>query len=567
MCCAALNEPPTLPTFSKREQHAERRLLRRPTQRGTMEEMNGTIDIPRHLSVLRGAISVPFFTWLGTVIAFMLVYTLTASAPMLGEVVWQDSARFATGWWMTSLGGHTDIAGTTLSLMPLTITLLMIYASYQVFRSKRLRTWGEVATAVASQTLLVALIGAVVRPEGTWWYAIVGATFAALIAALFSVRESLLFNLPWWRYVERAVWQLRWVLRILALLVLAVVILAAVTGWSRIADIHGYYLTDIGGSIGLVVTQLMYLPVFVIWALTWLLGPGFAVGAGTNFSALGVTSAPLPAIPVLGMLPDVGSRVPWVLAIVAAVFLVLGLISTRRSSDVSLKFALRDAAVAGVAVALIVAVLAALATGSIGPDRMVETGPEPAKIFGMALLLIVLPLLVGTLAAHRETIVRVTGGVEGLRDKGQTWKAERDERLSKVSDDDDTAADTTFDDDGAPSARDSADTSISPEPMPDVDTASNTRISPDTTPDVDTADNAHKAPRPSAPQSSAPSPVSAAIQGSSPDRSLDAESETGTPDLNLTQDKPEDSAEKPPTASSPRKIPEGESPAGETRNG
>ena len=54
----------------------------------------------------------------------------------------------------------------------------------------------------------------------------------------------------------------------------------------------------------LAVAELAYLPNLVVWALAWLTGAGFAVGAGTHFAPDDVVGGALPAVPMLGALPS-----------------------------------------------------------------------------------------------------------------------------------------------------------------------------------------------------------------------------------------------------------------------
>ena len=54
----------------------------------------------------------------------------------------------------------------------------------------------------------------------------------------------------------------------------------------------------------LAVAELAYVPNLVVWALAWLTGAGFAVGAGTQFAPDGVVGGALPAVPMLGALPS-----------------------------------------------------------------------------------------------------------------------------------------------------------------------------------------------------------------------------------------------------------------------
>src|SRR5579875_1662426 len=58
-----------------------------------------------------------------------------------------------------------------------------------------------------------------------------------------------------------------------------------------------------GGSALLLLAGLSYLPNSVIWAIAYMLGPGFSFGTGTAVSPSGSALGPVPAFPALAALP------------------------------------------------------------------------------------------------------------------------------------------------------------------------------------------------------------------------------------------------------------------------
>ncbi len=380
-----------------------------------------TIDLSRELTVARGAIAPIFFGWLTMAVIATGFYTLTASAPTLGETTWHDVARMGTGWWMTALGGQTAIQGVTISLMPTLVTFIMAYASVVLFRRRGVARWAEVASAALTQAAVVAAIGVLVRPAGAWWPAIIGGAIMGGLTAAWAGNKTLLT----WAWLRRALPRTGIFLSVLAALTTVVVAVACVSGWSRIVQIHGYYLTGAVGTVGLILLQLAHLPTVFIWALAWMLGPGFAVGQGTNYSVLGVESAPLPAIPILGALPSVGEGYPWLLGALAAVFFVLGAVVTRWEGK-PLGASLLDSGLAVFLGAFAVAAVAAMGTGSIGPERLAETGPVPAAMFSMALLVLGLPFLLGALV-HPQTLAFLRARGSATAD----WAADRRESAKR----------------------------------------------------------------------------------------------------------------------------------------
>ena len=61
----------------------------------------------------------------------------------------------------------------------------------------------------------------------------------------------------------------------------------------------------------LLLASLCYLPNSVIWAIAYMLGPGFAFGIGTAVSPSGSALGAVPAFPMLAALPvGLDGRVP-----------------------------------------------------------------------------------------------------------------------------------------------------------------------------------------------------------------------------------------------------------------
>ncbi|WP_156178606.1 cell division protein PerM [Saccharothrix sp. ST-888] len=63
---------------------------------------------------------------------------------------------------------------------------------------------------------------------------------------------------------------------------------------------------SVAGYVGLLVACLLLLPNAVLWATSYALGPGFAVGADTVVAPTGTRLGPLPDFPLLALLPDGG---------------------------------------------------------------------------------------------------------------------------------------------------------------------------------------------------------------------------------------------------------------------
>lgn len=146
---------------------------------------------------------------------------------------------------------------------------------------------------------------------------------------------------------------------------------------------------DVLGSTVMTLGQLVYLPTLIVWVVSWLSGPGFAVGVGTAVSPAGTQLGVVPGIPVFGLLPENSSI--WMLIIVlvpvaAGAFAGWAVRSRLVWEGTPLGMGQRAVIAVGIgAVTAGVAALAAvLASGSMGPGRLAEVGPSPLP-FALAL--------------------------------------------------------------------------------------------------------------------------------------------------------------------------------------
>lgn len=174
---------------------------------------------------------------------------------------------------------------------------------------------------------------------------------------------------------------------------------ALLSGAGEIVALYETGNVDALGATVLTLGQLAYLPTLVVWAVSFLAGPGFALGAGTAVSPAGTQIGVVPGIPLLGVIPQTVS--PWLL-LLALVPVALGAFAgwiarsrlvrggradaagtaDGRSGGASEPFAARLVIVVGIAVlsAAAVALLAVMASGSIGPGTLAEVGPRPGPL-------------------------------------------------------------------------------------------------------------------------------------------------------------------------------------------
>lgn len=155
--------------------------------------------------------------------------------------------------------------------------------------------------------------------------------------------------------------------------------------YSRVRSLYGALDPGPGGAIGLGVVHLAAFPLLVVWGLAWLAGPGFSVGLGTSVTSSGTTLGPLPALPLLGVLPTPGENPFWLTPLAAGVFVLAGALAggvlaaggRARAPRVRLwQELITTAALAGVVVGL----LSWWASGSMGSAAMSVWGPDPLRV-------------------------------------------------------------------------------------------------------------------------------------------------------------------------------------------
>lgn len=160
----------------------------------------------------------------------------------------------------------------------------------------------------------------------------------------------------------------------------AVALAVVIRGGEVVALFESAHVDATGATV-LTLGHLAYLPTLLVWAVAWIAGPGFAVGAGTAVSPAGTELGVVPGVPVFGLLPETSSF--WMLIVVlipvgAGAFGGWLVRSRLVWSDAARPVGPRAAIAVVIALlsAGIVALAAAFASGSIGPGRMADLGPH-----------------------------------------------------------------------------------------------------------------------------------------------------------------------------------------------
>ncbi|MCT9818895.1 DUF6350 family protein [Microbacterium sp. W1N] len=164
----------------------------------------------------------------------------------------------------------------------------------------------------------------------------------------------------------------------------AVLAVALAVGGGDVVALFEAAHVDVVGAITVALAQIAYLPTLVVWGLAYAAGPGFLLGEGATVSAAGTDLGVLPAIPVLGIVPEAPSH--WLLLLAVAVVGIGALAGwiarARLVRDGADAVPARLAILAALAVGsgLAAAVLAVVASGSIGPGRLAVVGPQAGPL-------------------------------------------------------------------------------------------------------------------------------------------------------------------------------------------
>jgi hypothetical protein len=332
-----------------------------------------------------------------------------------GATVWQ--LGHVVPLWVTLPGDYLALAGIdpaaasfTLSLAPLAFAAFTaIFAARSGARAAEAGAW---ITGVAVGTLVYAAIATLVAlssrndlAAATLWQ---GILYPALIFGVPALLGALVAE--WREADDGSVAVLRdriesspdgWgeapalIARGSAVVIVGLVglgaLATAVAVFARGGEVIALYEAahaDALGVTALTLAELAYLPTLVIWAVSFIVGPGFSLGEGTAVAPAGTQVGVLPGVPILGVIPE--STTPWLL-LLALLPIALGAFAgwIARSRLVAHEvggshepIGARLVVTIGIATlsAAAVALLCALASGSIGPGALAHVGPAPGAV-------------------------------------------------------------------------------------------------------------------------------------------------------------------------------------------
>lgn len=179
-------------------------------------------------------------------------------------------------------------------------------------------------------------------------------------------------------------------------------------GYAEIISLYESVHAGVLGGIALTLGQLALAPNFVVWAASWLVGPGFAIGTGSSVGPLGTALGPMPVLPILGAVPVeapawgfLGILVP-VLAGFAAGLAIRPALQTALGERAGLGIQLVTGVSIGVVGGALLGLLALASGGPAGPGRLVDVGPDALLVGACAALEFGVAATLGILAGRRR---------------------------------------------------------------------------------------------------------------------------------------------------------------------
>ncbi len=358
----------------------------------------------------------------GSLVIVLVPVVLTWVVTGGGSASWLEVVQLATMLWL--LAQHTGLAveGGQLSLVPLGLGLLPLlacaYAGTRLARSldpmaeriaagaSRARPQPAPRAALVAMSVAHGLVGlliastlAMTELTPLLWQSFAGPAVVALLggglgslayahggarAGIAALRAAVPPRL------RRLVDPVGRALAVQGAAAALAVLAGIVVGFGRIVDLYDALGGGPFGIVMITLLQVVLVPNVVIWAAALLAGPGFAVGAGTEVSPLATTLGPLPALPILGALPDPGAK-PGYWLLVLVVPLAAGAAAAHRLLGAAdhdegrggLRGAAEDVAGLGLLAGAGAGVLAWLSGGPSGPGRLAEVGPNPVLVAGV----------------------------------------------------------------------------------------------------------------------------------------------------------------------------------------
>lgn len=351
-------------------------------------------------------------------VAVLLAGWLLAAA--IGVVGWLTSPdgqlsaalRVAGGVVVLAHGAPVSIAGQSISLAPLGLTAILIFLALpmatiaarqaasqagdpgeigRLWADTERIVWRVGATFAGVHAVAVALIAAGIGAPS--WRAITGGLVVGGLSGLWGAARGLGHDPtaawpPWLRVVPRALTS-----SLLVMLVGSAALLTAalLTGAERVGRIFDGLDPGVSGLILLIAIHILYLPNILLACASWIVGAGVTMGDGSQITMAVTEAGLLPAIPILGVVPDSGAGSPahlWWLLIGVVAGAVAGLAVTWARPEARFDETALVGGLSGIAAGAVLVLACAAASGGLGSGRLSHIGARlgEAALFAPGLL-------------------------------------------------------------------------------------------------------------------------------------------------------------------------------------
>lgn len=367
---------------------------------------------------------------IGILLAPLTVVWLFENDP---TIEWLVPFRASADIWMMAHGtrlvvpagmfGSSEVPAFVISMIPLGLSAVIAHFSFRL--GKKLTTAIELWPAWVASALVYGGVSLFLSTAAynefaypvTWqgtFFPPAFFLFFVLIGSLFGKRQAFgeAASLPesaeriWVRdWAQRRFNNLHWAIRAVSAPALragtaVVVILIGVSAvfvavmlavnWIQVIRLYEGLQVSFLGGVMITAGQMAVLPNLVVMGASWFTGVGFQLGAGSLISPVATVAGPLPALPVTSALPIGELSFGMIALIVPLVGAFVATVLIRRHAD-AIRFEFASAWSAaitlGISIALVAAVemglLALLASGGIGPERLQVVGVNPLLVAGV----------------------------------------------------------------------------------------------------------------------------------------------------------------------------------------
>jgi hypothetical protein len=359
-------------------------------------------------------------------------YVATAAAPALGDATWLDAAAVGSAVWRLGHGGLVSLAGVTITLVPLGVTALAVGLAFACMRRAQVESWTGILGGTLGYASAVALLAAL--PPASLAGAATAALGGLLVGAAGTGGAVLRrrggvppLSLRLQLHLDRIPEDLRGLLLagargaglgtvVLLGLGALLVLVSLAANLDALSGIWVLLRIDPVGVAMLVLAIALLIPTAAVWAIAWVSGTGFAVGVGTVVAPDAVTLGALPLFPLVAAVPRPWPVGGWTVVLVVVAGAGVGWYLHRRAWQPTPWLAAGSAACAALGCGAIVGILALAASGSIGPGRMVQVGPDPLAVSLTVAGLVALGSLLVVLGGRPETAQRARLAYAAARD-------------------------------------------------------------------------------------------------------------------------------------------------------